>query len=52
MTGGIDSYRCVTSHVPSDIGSIAVIGSEVFQLSLCVETVKGDPPCSVLVIAV
>ena len=52
MTGGIYSLRCVTSRVPSDVGSIALIGSEALPLSLCVETDTGNPPCSVLVIAV
>ena len=52
MTGGTSSHRCVMWCAPSDIGSIAVIGSEVFPLSLCVGTGQGDPLCSVLITAV
>ena len=52
MTGGSNNRRCVASCMPSDIGSITVIGSEVFPLSLCFETDIGNPHCSVLVTAV
>ena len=52
MTGVTSSHRCVTWCVPSDIGSIVVIGSEVLPLSLCVETGEGNHLCSVLITAV